>query len=263
MSRIRQFVDPMLEVARGNTAGQASILKYGRSINVDNGVATDIWDRANAADAQAIWVAPTTARTHDIVSTSASDDGDPGGVGARTLRIWGLTGWGTNEVNEDITLNGVGNVATGNAYVIIHRMRVLTKGATNTNVGQITATAQTDGTVTAQILVGAGSTQMAILGIPSTQKLFIPRYYANFNRATPAASACDVAMLANPEPDNELLNFIVRHTFGLMTTGTSALIIDYKPYKRIDGPAIIKVQATGSANDLDVSAGFDGILVNN
>lgn len=263
MSLIRLFLDFMLEVSLNNIAGKFPVNKYARSTNVDNGVDTDIWDRANATDDQDIWVAPTQARTHDITSTSASDDGDPGGVGARTLRVWGLTGWGTNEVSEDITLNGVGNVATANAYVIIHRMRVLTKGATNTNVGQITATAQTDGTVTAQILVGIGSTQMAIYGVPSTQKLRMTGFYANFNKSAGAAGAMDITLLCNPEPDAELTNFVTRHTFGLMTTGTSAFTIPYQPYKEFDGPCIIKIQGNGSANDLDVSAGFDGILVDN
>jgi len=65
--------DPLLEIPRGNILGVTSVNKYGRSTNVDNGVDTDVWDRANAVDDQDIWVAPTTERIHQIVSSSASD----------------------------------------------------------------------------------------------------------------------------------------------------------------------------------------------
>lgn len=76
------LTDFMLEVAAGNVPGNKSVNKFGRSTNVDNDVATDIWDRANATHDQDIWIAPTQARIHNIASTSANDDGDPVGVGA-------------------------------------------------------------------------------------------------------------------------------------------------------------------------------------
>ncbi len=263
MSLIRLSEIANIEIPLGNVSGRYALNKYGRSTNVDNGTDTDIWDGANASDNIAIWIAPTTARLHDIASSSASDDGNPVGVGARTLRIWGLTGWGTAEVSEDITMNGTTNVVTSNAYVIIHRMRVLTKGATNVNVGQIEATAQTDGTITAMILAGFGSTQMIVYGVPSTQTLLVTRLYANFNRSFGATGAVDMAFLYNPEPDAELLNFVTRHTFAIVSDGTSAFTIPYQPYKKFDGPGILKIQGNGSRNNLDVSAGFDGFLIDN
>lgn len=259
------IIDPfnVLEIARGNVAGMVTINKFGRSTNVDNGVATDIWDRANATNDVDIWVAPTQARTHDIVSSSASDDGSPVGVGARTIKVFGLTGWGTKEVSEDIVMNGTTNVPTANSYVIVHRMQVLTKGATSSNVGLITATAQTDGTVTAQINAGEGQTLMAIYGIPSTQTAFVGRIYGSVNEAQGAAGNADVSLMVNPEPDAELLNFITKHRFGLDDTGTSALSVNYYTPKVFAGPLIIKMQAIGGTNDLSVSAGFDLILVDN
>ena len=174
-----------------------------------------------------------------------------------------MTSWDTAQVTEDITLNGTGDVATSNAYVIIYRMHVLTKGATNVNVGLITATATSPSatTITARIEIGKGQTQMAIFAIPSTQKLYIDRFYANVNKAGGATGLVDVAFLINPEPDAELLNFLTRHTFGLQTVGTSAFLIPYTTPKIVDGPAIIKVQVTSGTNEMDVSAGFDGIIV--
>ncbi len=252
--------DFMLEVAQGKVAGYNSVNKFGRSTNVDSATDTDIHDGANATDNVDIWVAPTQARTHNIVSTSASDDGSPAGAGARTLRVYGLTDWDADEVSEDITLNGTSNVATANTYVIIHRMQVLTKGATNVNVGVITATAQTDGTVTAQINAGQGQTQMAIYGVPSTKVAYMCSYYCS---AIKAASSLSVAMslLANPEPDSQISTFQVKHTIGIATEGTNYANHEFRVPVRFAGPVLLKLQGNASSNNTDVSAGFDLILV--
>lgn len=253
-----------ISVAQGNIPGSYAVNKFGRNIEIDSGVTADIWDGGYtlaSGGTSLIWVVPTQARIHDIVSSSASDDGSPAGVGARTLRVYGLKSWDTAEVSEDITLNGTTNVPTVNSYVIIHRMEVLTKGATNVNVGTITATAQTDNTITAKIEIGKGQTLMAIYGIPSTQKLYLSKIHASvLGKATGSA---DIALLANPEPNAELLNFVFKHTFGIVASGGNPSVQLFSPPKRIDGPAIIKIQAVAAANDTDISAGFDGILVSN
>lgn len=248
-----------LEIADGVFPSYSVVNKFGRSTNVDSGIDTDIWDRANVTDDDDIWTAPTQARIHNIVSSSGSDDGDPAGIGARTLRVSGLTSWSAKEVSEDIVLDGTTPVATVNAYVIIHRMEVLTKGATGVNVGAITATAVTDGTVTAQINAGEGQTQMAVYGLPSIQVAYMTSYYASFLK-TGGPGNVDVSVLVNPEPDSELLNFVVKHTQAIMSTGSSQFSHSFLPYFRVLGPAIIKIQGNGSANDLDISAGFDLVL---
>jgi hypothetical protein len=258
-----EAVDFFLQVAQGNISGKSGINKFGRASNVDNGVATDIWDGANATTDQDIWIAPTQARIHQITSGSASDDGDPVGVGARTIRISGLTSWSALEVSEDIILNGASDVATANVYVIIHRMQVITKGATNINVGIITATADTDGTITAQINAGQGQTQMAIYGVPSIQIAYMTKYYSSFNKSGGQTGAIDLSLLVNPGPDVEIINFLTKHTQGLFSVGTSLQYHRFEPHFAISGPAIIKLQAIGSADNLDLSGGFDLILVDN
>jgi len=252
-----------VEVPAGNVTGVTSVNKFGRSTNVDSGIDTDIHDQANASDDIDIWVAPTQARTHQIASTSSDDDGSPVGAGARTIRVFGLTDWDTAEVSEDITMNGTSNVATSNSYVIIHRMRVLTKGATSSNVGTITATADTDGTITAQIGAGNGQTLMAVYGIPSVQTGYMTNYWASFNKSGGGSGRVDVSLLSNPEPDSELTNFLVKNTQSILDKANSQFQFNFNPYFKIPGPAIVKVQGNGSTNNLDVSAGFDIILVTN
>ena len=260
------------ECAMGHMPGIKTINKFGRNIEVDSGVTADVWDGGYtlaSGGESLIWVAPTTARVHAIVSTS-DNDSDVGGVvaqgdGARTIKIFGLTDWNTAEVSEDIVMDGTTAVNTSNSYVIIHRMRVLTKGGNaNVNVGLITATAAApDSTVTAQIRIGQGQTQMAIYGIPSTQIMYMNCLYVSALKAAGASSLVDISLLVNPEPDAEETAFLTKHTLGLSTAGTSAKDAVFVPPKTISGPAIIKVQALSGSNDMDVSAGFNAIVVDN
>ena len=249
----------------GGVSGFNTMKKFGRNVEIDSGVLADVWDggyTVASGGESLIWLAPTAAAVHNIKSSSASDASV--GVGARTIRIYGLKDWDTAQTTEDITLNGTTNVATANSYVIIHRMKVLTKGATNVNVGLITATATSPSntTVTAQIEIGKGQTQMAIFGIPSTQTGYLGRFYANVNKAGGNAGLVDVTLLYNPEPDVEVVNFLTKHTFGLQTVGTSAFTIPYFMPKVFEGPGILKIQVLSGTNDMDVSAGFDVVLVN-
>jgi len=247
--------DFALEVGRGNVTGVSQINKFGRNVEIDSATAADIWDGGKATSGVSlIWVAPTAARTHQIVSSSASDAS--AGVGARTVQVYGLTSWTAVEVSETITMNGTTDVPTTNDYVIIHRIKVLTKGATNVNVGTITATADTDSTITAQIEASAGQTQMAIYGIPSIQDFYMTSFY---NGADANASSNFVAEIqVNPEPNTELTNFVTKHVIS----GSVDMQHFYEPYKKIAGPAIIKIQVSGTANNTDVQGGFDGYLVN-
>jgi len=248
-----------LEIARGRVPGQIAINKFGKTTNADNGVPTDVHDGANSTDIILTWVAPTVARIHQIKSSSADDAA--AGTGAQTIRVFGLTSWDTAEEFEDIILNGVTNVPTTKSYVIIYRMTVLTKGAADINVGKITATADTDATITAMILASVGQTRMAILGVPSIQTAFISSY---FMTTAEAASNPDVSMtlLTNLTPDVELLNFISKHTLVTTSVGSSHISHPFDKPEKVVGPAIIKLNAISTSNNTDIDAGFDVVLVN-
>lgn len=235
----------------------SGVNKFGRTTNADNGVSTDIHDGANPTDDVAVWVAPTQARVHQLVSTDVNDDGSPLGTGARTVEVFYLPDWDTGETSTILTMNGTTNVATPSC-VIINRMKVLTWGSAGPNVGVITATADTDGTVTAQINAGEGQTQMAIYGIPSYQTFVMSQYYASVNRSV--STAVDVRLLINQYCDNELTGFVVKHTNGLKSDGSGSIVHPFYPSNRISGPAIIKLTATSSANNTEVDGGFDGNL---
>lgn len=239
---------------------QKSINKFGRSTKVDDGVPTDIWDRST----QPIWLAPVGARIHQIASTSADDTA--GGVGAQMLRIYGLKTWDVYGSSEDVIMDGTNNVATVNSYVIIHRMEVVPgAGQTSVNAGTITATADEDGTITAQIIPLKGQTQMAIYGFPSIQSICIRGFYASILEADMGVTVryANLSMLLAPDPILAPTIFLVKHPVAVAMQGANPFRHPYDPPNVFDGPGILKMQATGSADDLDVSAGFDLTLINN
>ncbi len=258
-SRMQNF---LLEVTKGNVAGHYPVNVFGRNIDIDSIAIADIWDGGHTGDVSLIWVAPTQARVHNLISSSTSDDGDPAGVGARTVEVLYLPDWDTKEASVVVTMNGTTNVVLP-SLVMINKMEVITKGGTNSNVGVIKATAVTDNTITAKIRVGQGRTQQAILGIPSSQTFYIGRLYANSNKGGGAAGLIDMSLLCNPEADSELKNFNVFHPFALAEGGTSALTISFYVPKIVAGAAIIKIQGLSGSANMDVNAGFDGILVDN
>lgn len=224
---------------------------------------TDLWDRADATPTQQIYVAPTQARKHTIASTSASDDG-PAGVGARLVQIWGLQDWNTPQISEVVEMDGAGGnvVQTINDYVIINRMEVVASGTTNINVGVITATANTDSSVSATIRVGLGQTQMAVCGVPRGHSIYIKNMQAAMHDNN-AQSRIDFALRVNKSPQLSPLNvlFTRADSFQVQNSGSSHVDRLYTPHRVFHGPAIVKVQAIASAADMDGYASVNGYIV--
>jgi hypothetical protein len=252
-----------LEVAKGDVTGHYAVNKFGLTSNADSGVITDIWDAA----AQPVWLAPTEARVHNIVSTS-DEDSDTGGAiaqgdGARTLRLWGLKTWDLAETSEDVIMDGTDGVDTANSYVIIHRMKVLTAGPTAPNVGTITAVAAADATVTAQIAPIKGQTLMAIYGVPSTQSFYMMNFSASVALASPASASAGVIIRSTMDVENDTTAFIFKHTGAVFEDGSTTFNRPFDPPKKFEGPCIIKIAFTAGANDTNGDASFDGVLVDN
>lgn len=262
--------DFLLEVAKGNVPGHYAVNKFGSSSNVDT-TPTDIWDHAT----QNTWLPPTAARVHEIVSTSDADSDTGGtvaqGAGARTIRIWGLQDWDTAETSEDIimdgTATGANSVDTVNSYVIIHRMKVLTTGSVGlfSNVGIISAIATTDGTTTAQIFTGKGQTQMAILGVPSTQSFFMYGLHGSIAKDSPGVTPkAGAIVFSTVDVENNPFTYLFKHTWTLQGDGLTSSTVPFSPPKNaFDGPCIIKVAMVADTNDSLADASFDGVLVDN
>ena len=77
-----------------------------------------------------------TAAALDI--TSSSTDDDAGGIGALTVRVFGLNA-AYQPVSEDFVLNGRTAVTGSVAFLRVHGIKVLTAGTSLVNVGDIYA----------------------------------------------------------------------------------------------------------------------------
>ena len=210
-----------------------------------------------------------TMRLFDLASTEAATtetlgDGSWGsgntvsGASARTIRITGLKTWATRESTEDINLFGTTSQNTVNSYVIIHKMEVLTSGATSRNAGIIKATAATDSTITAQIIALIGETHMAIYGVPTGYKLKMTNYYGAIIKAT-AALRMDFTLLNNPEPADQITYNTVNE-YGLDNVGNTYFQHNFYPPREFIGPCIIKLQANSTVDGNDGIGGFQGLV---
>jgi len=244
-----------LEAAAGRIPNVTTVNKYGESIDVDATGFSDLWEGTGGLK---IWVPPTTARIHNVVSSSASDT--LAGTGAQRVTVYGLTSWDTPEVSEVVNLNGVVAVPTVNAYVIIHRLWITQWGSAGPSVGIVSAIAQVDLTYTASMYANVGSTVMAIYGIPSVRTLYLNDIYASLNKAAAATVGINVELVVNPIPKTQLLGYRLAHATALIAGGTSQTRRVFDPPMRIDGPAIVKLRANATANNQIVTGGFNGVL---
>jgi hypothetical protein len=137
-------------------------------------------------------------------------------------------------------------------------MIVRSAGTLNTNDGNITATAQTDATVTAQITAGNAQTLMAIYQIPSDKTGYITSWYSSMNRNVTTGSA-DIRLLVKPPTEV----YQVKRVRGLVGAGNSAFDHKFDFPLPVTASSIVKIDAGVSADNTDISAGFAVLLEDN
>lgn len=142
------------EVALGRRQGANTWNKFGHNGDLD--VGTEV-----LAAQGGTFTYLTSASTLTIVSSSTDDDGSPAGTGANSVIIYGID---ANRVSqtEVVTMNGTTNVVTATTWLGINRVAIYLAGSTQNNVGNITVTATTGGSVQAYIPAGKGTTQQCI-----------------------------------------------------------------------------------------------------
>jgi len=211
-------------------------------------------------------VAVTTLTIHQMETDSSKSrtpnaSGDayrvitPASTGASAIKINGLDLLFV-EQSEFIILNGVSNVATASTYRMIHRMFVLGAGSGDANAGNITATAQTDATVTAQISTGINQTLMAVYMVPANKRALILCYHCAIDALT-ATGAADAFLLSKGFGGV----YRTRHVGGVIAAGTSHFHHVFPSDVTVPACSIIKLRAAVTANNTDISGGFDILLV--
>ena len=158
-------------IAEGKYSGRFIVNKFGRNPDIDTGsVPEDVWAFGGLYTGF-----PTgSAETLDVSSSSASDTS--AGVGARTMRIFGLDS-NYDLQQEDITLNGTFNVTTANTYLRVYRAYILTAGSSETNVGNIQINhTTTTANVFGYVVAGKGQTELSNYTIPNGYTGYLKDY---------------------------------------------------------------------------------------
>lgn len=245
-----------LEAVRGTVTGISTVSKSGRNPDVDTGTSPEeIWA------INGTWTPPTAARIMDIISANANDTA--AGSGARTVEIFGLDG-SFNAISEVVALNGA-TVSTVATFTRVCDIVVRTAGATGTNEGIITVTAQVDATNQALIAAGVGEALMTIYTVPNGFTAYMTNLHACFNRADNYSQAMiDVSLYGRSGIDTAEPVLRQRHYENLSIQGTSSFTRVFDPPRKFEEKTDIFVRTLGlSDSNADVSAGFDLILVEN
>ncbi len=250
----------LLEVVKGNIPGVSHINKYGRNPDCDQAasitavnIGRSIWD--GGIEGAVNWIAPTASRIHQLKSTDVNDTS--GGSGARTVQIYGLDS-NYAKFNEIKTLNGTTNVPTS-SFTMIYRMRVKTAGSTGWNEGTITATADTDGTVTAQITIGNNQTLMTQFMVPANTKGYMTNFNGTLKKTGGVAKFADIFLMSKAFGEV----WRVRESGSLASDGQNKFSHPFKPEKVFEAKEIIELRANPSSDAQDVSGSYDLILVDN
>jgi hypothetical protein len=151
--------------------------------------------------------------------------------------------------NEFVILNGTTPVPTVNLYIRQFRARVFTSGNAGA-IGTVTSTAQTDGTVSCQVINGNNQTLMAIYTIPIDKEGFILNWWASLSKKQAANSI--VHFRAGQIPG---VGYI-QQTRSVSSTGSSEFNHKFEVPLRITGAADIWMEADASTTDIGVSGGF-------
>jgi len=247
-----------LDVSRGLIPGISSIHILGENDEVDSGVTADLWDggiTVASGGNSLLWVPPTAARIHQIVSSSTNDD--VGQSGVTKINVEGLDG-DFNLIEEEVIMNGTTNVPTLLSYRMIYDLHAISPDSdTVTNAGIIKATADTDSTVTCRINVGNNHSQHGIFQIPSGHTGYMTDLTGHILRAGGASALADFALLHRH--DGEVWQRTI--VASLESSGSSDFAERFIPYLKFNGKDFIKMQVTSSTNNSAISGGFDLFLV--
>lgn len=196
---------------------------------------------------------PTTGFPHaGVAAGDAYRVARGSGSGIAAIYAYG-TGIARDERAEFIIPNGTTDVATVNAYARLNLMRVF--GGTSGALGNITMTADVDGTITCQITQFNNQSMMAIYTIPAGKQAYVLGWHVSIAKKSTATIA---AVLKGGQIDG--IPFPIQPV-QLHTQGANNFTHDFRLPFPFPGGTDIWVEAETDSNSVAVSAGFDILLV--
>lgn len=183
----------------------------------------------------------------------------PSNSGASILHIKQGLDEDLEPLEEFVILNGTTNVPTVNEYFRIPRMHIDGSLNLSTNLGDVTATAQIDATVTSFIGVGEGQTAQAFFTVPAGKTAWLERWWSDLNRdGSASGSMVDLEFWVTPHALSGGSGSRLGGVMALNLNGTSALEREYGFMgPKFEHETDVEVRVVWSKNnDMKVSAGF-------
>jgi len=156
----------LYDVARGSIPEREPWISIGYNPNIGT-TEEDLWDTGG------VYAWPAAEQQMVVVSTSAADDGNPPGLGARTVTIYYLDD-AYAEHSVTLTMDGLTPVNTGVTDIFrVNSFRTITAGTTAGAVGTITLK-NIAGTITyGSIAIGYTRDRNTCYTVPAAKKLYI------------------------------------------------------------------------------------------
>lgn len=240
-------------IAIGLMTGYSVVNKFGKNSDVDTAtVPEDIWEGGGVYTG----FPAGAAETISVFSSSASDTA--AGAGARTIRISGLDA-NYNVVQETVTLNGVTPVATVATFIRAHTATVLTSGSSNLalNVGTITIRhTTTTANVFLSMVPGTNQTNCSAYTVPAGFTAYMQKISGAIRGGTTATVDGVIYVKGNTSAARYRRPF----TIGINSPLQDAIYGGLSFAEKTD---ICLRITNASANNLDVTGGYDLILVKN
>jgi hypothetical protein len=252
LSHRSPIVDDSLLVPMGIYPGITSINKFGRNGDVDGGETQEIWDGALAYT----YPTDTTAMTH---IRSAVDSATTRGA---VIEVQGL------DANWDLVVqtkaldgtNSTTEVALDTALIRCFRMKVLDGSVMDQDIWL----GDDDFVVTAAkaiITAGNNQTLMAMYTVPAGHTAYLTNYYAHSNPLSGSNVTSNSIRLWATDNVNGYARQL-KHDVGLPDDGH--FIHNFSPYYRFaEKTDIVMTSSPVAVQAVDVSAGFDLIVVDN
>ena len=244
-------VDFMLEVAKGTVPGTSEYNKFGRNPTVASGGTEEIWDGS------ATYVFPATA-----LMTSISQTTDQVAMRGATIKVEGLdASW--DFVSQNVTLDASDTttvVTLATALIRCFRMEVQANVVSASPIRVHNAGETQDYAI---ISTGNNQTLMAIYTVPNGVTAYVVCFYATVNPGGGAPSTLNMRLWAR-DNDNSYEKKLV-HIMGISGDVDAYGHIQhaFSPYKKFTQKTDVYITAETSGATVDISAGFDVILVDN
>jgi hypothetical protein len=161
---------------------------------------------------------------------------------------------------EFVIMNGVVDVPTTKSYFRINRMHQHGSISTGYNIGTITATADVDSTITAQISIGNGQTEMAFQHVPIGSTGYLYGWDASIRRTGVAQDAMAGIQLLTQLWGND--GQTISGEMGISVFGSPPIV--FATPKEIGGGTDLWIRCIDTSdNNTIVTAHFDIVIKNN